>query len=677
MTEHTFVGPIQASPEDDATSENTTTPEVAVNTTEVAATDPLSNPLSELPSYTYNATLYMATSAGYNAWNESNKQTVDLEQVKIIAQSGGIAKSETRAEGFKLDYFIDNIKVSSVISPKRSNTAIKTTEIKFNITEQYGFSFISNLQRAGLAINADNPNPARQLYFLRLGFLGYNENGEPANISEKTSDIIYALQITEIKFKITGGSVVYNISSVIRSQEASGSKRGRLESDAQFTGSTVKELLVSSGSSLLNRLNTSQTEQKDAEARSIPNTYAMVIADEIADTPFTLFTANPEFFEGSVISNTTESTDAENIKITDPAPQSFSVGKGISIVKIIEDVIKNSDYMRNAVITAEDSILPNSKTETIELETKPASKPAQWFTVSVELTNPKFDPVVADYAYTITYHVNPYKTPVVTSSFINKPSKLYSPYKRYEYWFTGKNTEVMNYEQELNYLYYQPIVGGLPNTDASTQGGIVSLNAGQASGGETQNQLNVFSRFGIDDYVTNLNDPASYAAAKIKILGDPDFLMHTDSKDTGKYLEGSLNRKINPSYGQVLVEINFNEGTDYDVAGNPPGTLTPNESILFGASYPPELNIQGVSYIVMQVTSTFNAGLFSQELDLVLNSYVGPSATPTTTREVPRRSQEDNDRIEQDQYRDDGDILYSPTNGEEASADDDNPGGGG
>ena len=79
----------------------------------------------------------------------------------------------------------------------------------------------------------------------------------------------------------------------------------------------------------------------------------------------------------------------------------------------------------------------------------------------------------------------------------------------------------------------------------------------------------------------------------------------------------------------------------------------------------------------MQVTSTFNAGLFSQELDLVLNSYVGPSATPTTTREVPRRSQEDNDRIEQDQYRDDGDILYSPTNGEEASADDDNPGGGG
>tara|TARA_R110002126_G_scaffold223371_2_gene368379 strand:+ start:1002 stop:3032 length:2031 start_codon:yes stop_codon:yes gene_type:complete len=676
VTEDTFVGPIQASPEDDATSENTTTPEVAVNTTEVAATEPLSNPLSELPSYTYNATLYMATSAGYNAWNESNKQTVDLGQVKIIAQSGGIAKSETRAEGFKLDYFIDNIKVSSVISPKRSNTAIKTTEIKFNITEQYGFSFISNLQRAGLAINADNPNPARQLYLLRLGFLGYNENGEPANISEKTSDIIYALQITEIKFKITGGSVVYNISSVIRSQEASGSKRGRLESDAQFTGSTVKELLVSSGSSLLNRLNTSQTEQKDAEARSIPNTYAMVIADEIADAPFTLFTANPEFFEGSVISNTAESTDAQNIK-KDLAPQSFSVGKGISIVKIIEDVIKNSDYMRNAVITAENAILPNSDTKTIELDAKPASKPAQWFTVSVELTNPKFDPVVADYAYTITYHVNPYKTPVVTSSFINKPSKLYSPYKRYEYWFTGKNTEVMNYEQELNYLYYQPIVGGLPNTDASTQGGIVSLNAGQASGGETQNQLNVFSKFGIDDYVTNLNDPASYAAAKIKILGDPDFLMHTDSKDIGKYLEGSLNRKINPSYGQVLVEINFNEGTDYDVAGNPPGTLTPNESILFGASYPRELNIQGVSYIVMQVTSTFNAGLFSQELDLVLNSYVAPSATPTTTREVPRRSQEDNDRIEQDQYRDDGDILYSPTNGEEASADDDNPGGGG
>ena len=47
---------------------------------------------------------------------------------------------------------IDNLKLTSLVSGKKTQSAVTTTEISFDIIEPYGFSFLSKLKRAYLSI---------------------------------------------------------------------------------------------------------------------------------------------------------------------------------------------------------------------------------------------------------------------------------------------------------------------------------------------------------------------------------------------------------------------------------------------------------------------------------------------------------------------------------------------
>jgi hypothetical protein len=76
---------------------------------------------------------------------------------------------------------------------------------------------------------------------------------------------------------------------------------------------------------------------------------------------------------------------------------------------------------------------------------------------------------------------------------------------------------------------------------------------------------------------------------------------------------------INPNGGQVFIEIDFKEAEDYN---NDTGLLTVNDSILFW-KYPKEIasQIKGVSYMLVEVISSFSKGKFTQELDCVINQF--------------------------------------------------------
>ena len=69
--------------------------------------------------------------------------------VYLVAQSGGINnKTEKRAPGFDLDFYIDDLKITQAIAGKDTGSATSISEIKFTITEPYGFSFLSKLRYA-------------------------------------------------------------------------------------------------------------------------------------------------------------------------------------------------------------------------------------------------------------------------------------------------------------------------------------------------------------------------------------------------------------------------------------------------------------------------------------------------------------------------------------------------
>jgi hypothetical protein len=263
----------------------------------------------------------------------------------------------------------------------------------------------------------------------------------------------------------------------------------------------------------------------------------------------------------------------------------------------------------------------------------------------------------------MTYVIQTYETPVIDSAYANPGAKYYGPHKRYSYWYTGKNTEILQYTQQMDNLYYNVALNGGTgtNTDESATGGN-NANAGPpgtaagSSGNATNGPTNVakvpnkrtsqprLGKLGVgmeaqNNYLTSLYDPGAYAKAKITIMGDPDFLIQDSSSSQNEIYSkfyGGDGFTINPNGGQVFIEVDFKEPIDYN---NDTGYLDINNSILFW-KYPENVSkqIKGVSYQVITVTSTFSGGKFTQTLDTVINDFGDTSAQQTDQARPPDSS---------------------------------------
>ena len=123
------------------------------------------NPLGEFSSYTYQITLYMISPGAYNAFVESGRVNINAignaqsvpsravdsnEGVFIVAQSGGINRQQNRAPYLDEDYYIDDLRIENHITGQSTRSATNAVDIKFKITEPYGFSFLTKTQITGL-----------------------------------------------------------------------------------------------------------------------------------------------------------------------------------------------------------------------------------------------------------------------------------------------------------------------------------------------------------------------------------------------------------------------------------------------------------------------------------------------------------------------------------------------
>jgi hypothetical protein len=270
---------------------------------------------------------------------------------------------------------------------------------------------------------------------------------------------------------------------------------------------------------------------------------------------------------------------------------------------------------------------PDPDTNSPEVVTKKDIPPIKWYNLSTEIKTLGFDTKVGDFAYEITYVIQPYETPAASSPY-TKSSKYYGPHKRYEYWFTGKNSEIISYEQTMDNSYFN--VALTPNGDPASQGGGANIPTypNKKQNQDSTGKLDVGME-AQNAYMTSLYDPGAYAKAKVVILGDPDYLaQETPSSINQVYNQfyGSDGFTINPNGGQVFIEIDFKEAIDYK---NSDGLLSINESIYFW-NYPAAVanKIKGISYMVIDIDHNFRGGKFEQTINCCINDFPGVVGTP-------------------------------------------------
>lgn len=621
------------------------------------------NPLGEFSSYTYQITLYMITPDAYDRFIDSGRQKLDvLNQSSakgqggafIICQSGGINNSSTkRANGFQYDYYIDDLKIDSYVNGKSTQSATNVTDITFNVTEPYGFSFITNLKRAADQLQSysktknykDLQNPTRQFFILGLRFQGYDVDGKimtgkqneldrtlDPKESDNSSGIFeryYDIIIRGIKFKINGQATVYNISAnSLPPGIAMGLKHGFSNKEIQVTSGTVGGAVTE----FLDKLTRQQEVMLSENKIKVKNTYDVVFQDsEIRDASIVNKDDLNKFSYRMPVKQTAKSTEAAASKLNkpvDPNEKQLKFKNSTPILQAIETIIANSSYMRNAV----EAVYSNNPNQSDKILTNPDKVTINWYNISVKVTNAQWDDKVGDYAYTITYYIKKYITPIVVSAYAKISPKYYGPHKVYEYWYTGKNKEILNYEQSLDNAYFNVAVA--PSGTGQSQGGPVDVPVvAQMRPNEVRVSALDKGLDTINTYVTSLYDPGSYAKVKLTIIGDPDFLIQDSPgsiKEVYDRFYGDDGFTINANGGQVFIEINFKEADDYDTNT---GVLTINESIRFWA-YPSEIQnrVKGVSYMVLKVTSNFRGGKFTQDLECIINTFPDAAVTSPNAR---------------------------------------------
>ena len=661
----------------------------------------LKNPLSFMSSYNYQLSLYIITPDAYDAFIQSGRRNINIFNENIgtstaaqaanrkggaflLAQSGG-AGTDPRAPNVKYDYYIDNLSFTHFVSPKSTGAPTGSIGFKFSITEPYGFSFINNLKQAqkefdsyaaganwGTAEQQVTRVPiARQFFILGIRFYGWDKNGLPVTGGEDFNgttldpsaagngavfETFYELMVNKIKYKIDGKATVYDIDGEVTSSSmGSNTKRGYINSQKEVYGTTVRDS-ISGPNGLLTKLNQEQQDLKNNNSIEFPVTYKIkwLGADAERIALATLISPARQNRANQPAGTATNTEEVNDETATRSAPngnqEKITIGSK-PIIQALDDIFSRSSYIENALAfnyTDANEFDPETKSAPTEATPK---QPFQWYKITPNISNPQWDTKLRDWAYDITYVIETYKIPVIDNPFIVNGERYYGPHKRYDYWYTGENSEVISYTQELNNQYINEVPAGNPaaSNTAGNEGNAnrtsISMNTTRsiditgAGGGLATAAAGSIKNF--------LYDPGSYTNAKIQILGDPDFLMQETSTEItalNTAVDNAFDRfynsdssnpfSIRPTGGQVFIEIDFKEAVDYSAnevsdlledgrgISGVGGTLSINDSILFW-DYPPNTRdvIKGISYELLSVASSFRNGLFTQTLEAVINDF--------------------------------------------------------
>ena len=355
--------------------------------------------------------------------------------------------------------------------------------------------------------------------------------------------------------------------------------------------------------SLVSALNASEAKLVADKKFNVPNTYSIefvpaALADSKVAKGGTKSKAATPMTAKTGVNQVNQKSQA-----IDYATRTFKFDAGTPVVVIIDEIIKNSSY-----ITSQAKAIIDEITNEVIVQNNLGN--LVWYKISTEAT-PKepFDTARQSYAYNIKYIISSYAVNSMDSEFFRQAVQR-GVHKSYKYWFTGQNTQVLKFEQTFNHLYNTTVVEPrLLNGAAEKSKNIIARREYQAAvaGSSTQGAERKTNAVGASaaDYFYSLSD---IGETQITIVGDPAWLQQGESSvgvDTKNFNFGPFNADggINFDAQQIVFDIQFNPGVDYDINGT--GLANPNATADPLVAY---------TYIAKTVKSRFNKGRFEQDL---------------------------------------------------------------
>ena len=536
--------------------------DVSGNLTATGEITPQPNVLDRFASYTYSASVYLMSTLQYERLLRRKKK--DINGYFLLFQSGGaptnkggflgkgtgtVNGQDPGTEGFDAegvddygrnpafpqDFYIDSITIDNALPGRATQTAHMVTDLKFTVIEPGNITLLDRLYRAvqdaGQVQGENQPiNYTAAAYLMVIRWYGYDINGnlmavgaadpntgltDPNAVIEKFIPFI----IKKVDWSVSSKLVTYEFNCAPIGQiVASGTRRGTVPYDTQFTASTVSDILgnglqYTAGTApndgpgkstttggVFSRPDFSQQAISGSSGQPPPpkasaapssnlvikqglmgamNAYQQELVKkgiyDVADTYDIGFGTHPDLPNLDIGAATlrlpgriNQSDDGpmgpptqENAnQALDPAKNPVDISnRNFSITAGMQVVQAIDLVIRNSSYILDQQLtVIDSKTQIETPRDEALNKPMVWYEISFEATQGKYDPKRRDYAYDILFIVTPYPLQNFESRYFPL-TRFRGVHKSYPYWFTGANTAVLDFTANFNSLYNITVTG--------------------------------------------------------------------------------------------------------------------------------------------------------------------------------------------------------------------------
>lgn len=619
----------------------------------------------------------------------------------------------TRPTQFADDFYFDGLTLNTVIGLNSQGRASNVIDISFNLIEPYGLTLLNRLM--AVAEELGIPNYLANPYVLQIDFFGNDDVGLPVHpIPDITKYLPIKIIEMKMKVGVGGTTyacraIPYNhqafaqtIASTPANFEVKASTvRDFFQNDADesnFSSSLQKnQQRTTEIKNLQNSLSNPAPAQSQAQSRrgsqyqqqqattkamidakkqavakpyevdsynSAYNTYQkFLVSSESIQHPTTIkFVIDEEIANAAIVyekKNSMSATTMNNNK--DPkainksyagarsgssttGPQlnveRFNINAGTNVMEVINLVMRNSTYITDQ--------LKDDK------QTDKNGNPLMMFKVVPQIQLKDFDFVKNDFSYDITFTIKKYnyhnsKHPLMSVSSQEQISRNLR--KRYDYIYTGKNSDIIDFSIDFDALFYTAVNVGTKNLGKITESQDTAVEANNTGGagagrGSTASYADKLPKQRANVVNPNQVHPVSgdlsasganagqnssiqkaadvmnsvYSSArgdmlnlKLKIIGDPDFIKQDDvflhpvnTNYPGENETYTESGSILTDRGDIFARVLFKTPVDIDPVT---GGLRNEEKYL-------ESNFSGI-YKILKVTSEFRGGKFEQSIDAV------------------------------------------------------------
>ena len=421
--------------------------------------NPNPNILHNYENVTYDITLAMTTTNVTKRWlqlertrdsaattiNDINNKELFTDDIIILAQTAGTVAQITRLD------------MEAYASPNQVSSLTFSTKMRMSITQALGSNLVQNIYKAATILDIENhyAHP----YFLQVYLKGRAKDGSAPIQEIPGTKRVYAININKLTYRVDQGATVYDVEA-IRSSDSAKSDDHSLIQDISISKQ------IDSFEQFIQAFKEKVNEQERhylGQTKLILDQYEFKVRgpwkggdDQSTDDQVA------QQFLSSAIQDDINAMNYQN-QGTDEGTVKIEINKGTSIREVLERFCARNVYaqkrIKGAIKDLNESFINNN-----------------WDDISLKKLIPmiachheiiKFDPLRNDYARKFIWTISLQDMVTINAAVRDEvePHEEYSKkranqmvqdktiVKRYDFYNTGMNIDVLNFDINFNFQY--------------------------------------------------------------------------------------------------------------------------------------------------------------------------------------------------------------------------------